>query len=386
MLPCRRSSLTLDGRHTNQVPPLDTGPPLPRHQFPIAARAAYLDTAYASPLPVVAATAMAADAADAGLRGSAALADRWARVGSVRAQVADVLGFGFDDVALVPNTTHGLGLVAAGLDWRPGDVVLVPGDDHPTTILPWRAQAHRGVEVRAVPSVLDALASTPRVRVVALSWVQAHDGDRADLVALASAAHSVGALLCVDAIQGAGVIPASLADWGVDAAAAGSQKWLLGPHGIGALAVTSALRERLSLPWASKTSVVSDVPFVPVGTAARFEAGAPSHTAIAGWGASLGLLGSAGIPAVWAWVDALATRLADGCAELGLTVLSPRTAATRSSLVTVTVPGLSSSDVVDRLAAADVIVSARGDGVRLSPAGWNDASDVDAALAALAAL
>jgi cysteine desulfurase/selenocysteine lyase len=365
------------------VPPPDTGPPLPRHQIPVASRGAYLDTAYASPLPVASAEAMAADAVDAG-RGTLSLASRFARVGRVRAAASSVLGFGFDDVALVPNTTHGLGVVAAGLDWRPGDVVLVPADDHPTTVLPWRAQAHRGVVVRPVPlsDLASTVLATPRTRVVALSWVQAHDGTRTDLAPLASVVHSVGALLCVDAIQGAGVIPSPLADWGVDAAAAGSQKWLLGPHGIGALAVTPSLRSQLAIPWASKGSVVSGDPFVPVDSAARFEAGAPSHTAIAGWAASLDLLGTAGIPAVWAWVDRLATRLASGCADLGLTVLSPGS----SALVSISVPGLAAADVVSRLADADVIVSARGDGVRLSPAGWNDDADVDAALAALAAL
>lgn len=366
----------------------------------MAARVTYLDTAYASPLLAAAAEAMAADARDAGLRGSGALADRALRLAPLRAAVASVLGPGAtaDDVALVANTTQGLGLVAAGLDWRPGDRVLVPAGDHPTTVLPWRAQEHRGVTVTPVPvpagttvgaALAEALAATGGVRVVALSWVQAGDGERTDLAALATAAHDAGALLCVDAIQGAGVVPADLFGWGVDAVAAGAQKWLLGPHGIGALAVTPALRERLALVTASKGSLAGGVdggPLVPIGTAARFEAGAPAHTAVAGWAAALGLLAEAGVADVWRWVDRLAGRLADGCADLGLAVLSPRAPDTRSALVTVAVPGLDAEAVVTRLAAAGVVVSARGGGVRLSPAGWNDDADVDAALAALAAL
>lgn len=376
------------------MPLTDTAlPPLPRDQFPVAERLAYLDTAHASPLPVAAAEAVAADAVAAGRQGSTGLDERFARLAPLRAAVAALLGPSVDaeDVALVANTTQGLGLVAAGLDWQPGDVVLVPADDHPTTILPWRAQAHRGVTVVPVPlaGLPDAIASTPRVRVVALSWVQAHDGERSDLAALAGAAHAVGALLCVDVIQGAGVVPADLFAWKVDAAAAGSQKWLLGPHGIGALAVTPALRERLRLVTASKGSLAGGVdggPLVPVPSAARFEAGAPGHGAVAAWAAAVDLLGGAGIDAVWAWVDRLATRLATGCAGLGLEVLSPRSDAARSALVTIAVPGVAAADVVARLAAADVVASARGDGVRLSPAGWNDDADVDAALAALGSL
>jgi cysteine desulfurase/selenocysteine lyase len=367
----------------------------------VAGRIAYLDTAYASPLPVVAADAVAADARDAGLRGAAALEERAARLAPLRTAVAGLFGPSCtgDDVALVANTTHGLGLVAAGLDWRPGDVVLVPASDHPTTVLPWRVQEHRGVTVVPVASppggsVADALVAalerTPAVRVVALSWVQAHDGERTDLAALATAVHERGARLCVDAIQGVGVVPADLFAWGVDAAAAGAQKWLLGPHGIGALAVTPALRERLALLTASKGSLAAGVdggPLVPVPSAARFEAGAPAHSAVVAWAAAVGLLQDAGIGSVWRWVDRLAGRLATGSADLGLTVLSPRApVGARSALVTVAVPGLAPDVVVDRLAAADVAASVRGAGVRLSPAGWNDDADVDAALAALAGL
>lgn len=366
----------------------------------MAERVAYLDTAYASPLPVIAADAVAADARDAGLRGSRALDDRFARLAPLRSSVAATFGPSVtpDDVALVGNTTQGLGLVAAGLDWRPGDRVLVPATDHPTTILPWRAQEHRGVTVDLVApsagaSVAEglraALAGTHDVRVVALSWVQAHDGERTDLAAMAAAAHDHGALLCVDAIQGAGVVPADLFGWGVDAAAAGAQKWLLGPHGIGALAVAPALRERVALLTASKGSLAAGFdggPLVPVDAAARYEAGAPGHAGVVGWAAALGLLEDAGVEAVWAWVDRLTTRLTSGCAALGLTVLSPRSEAARSALVRIEVPGRPAADVVAHLAAADVVASARGAGVRLSPAGWNDDRDIDAALAALASL
>ncbi|QYG92309.1 aminotransferase class V-fold PLP-dependent enzyme [Iamia sp. SCSIO 61187] len=370
------------------MPPPPTRPPLPRDQFPASERLVYLDSAYASPLPVVAAEAVAADARDASRRGALALDDRLARRAPLRARAAALLGTDTDDVALVANTTHGLGLVAAGLDWREGDRVLVPADDHPTTILPWEAQAHRGATVERVAagsgSVAEALTAAldgrTDVRVVTLSWVQAHDGERTDLAALAEVVHAHGAVLCVDLIQGAGVLPVDLAAWGVDAAAAGSQKWLLGPHGIGALAVTPSLRQRLALVTASKGSLAAGE------TAARLESGAPNHAGVAAWGAALGLLADAGADAVWAWVDHLATRLADGCAAAGLDVVSPRSDGARSALVTVVVPGQPADRVVARLAAADVVASARGPGVRFSPAGWNDEADVDAALAALVAL
>ncbi len=376
--------------------PRDTRPPLPRDQFPVARRRAYLDTAYASPLPLVAVAALADDARDAATRGSAALEDRLARLPALRSSIADVMGVAHADVALVPNTARGLGAIAGGLDWRPDDRVVVRAHDHATTVLPWRVQAHRGVEVVEVEEQpLGLVAGVERelergrVRVVALSWVDASSGARAELDALAAVAHAHGALLCVDAIQGVGTIPAAMAKWGVDLAAAGAQKWMLGPHGIGALYVRQEVAECLAVPTASIGSLVgawSGGPVHLLGTARRVEAGAADLGGAAAWAASLALLAEATVPAVWAWADHLAARLVDGCRAAGLVVRSDRAFGARSTIVSIEVPGVAADDVVTRIAASDVVASARDGAVRLSPAGWNDESDVDAALAALRAL
>ena len=56
--------------------------------------------------------------------------------------------------------------------------------------------------------------------------------------AIADLAHARGALVIVDGAQAAGAIPVDLAALGADAYAFPGQKWLLGPEGTGALAVT----------------------------------------------------------------------------------------------------------------------------------------------------
>jgi L-cysteine/cystine lyase len=54
---------------------------------------------------------------------------------------------------------------------------------------------------------------------------------------LADAAHRAGALLVIDAAQGAGEVPVDVRAMGVDAYACSGQKWLCGPSGTGALYV-----------------------------------------------------------------------------------------------------------------------------------------------------
>lgn len=384
------------GRGT--LPPVvSASPPLERSQFPVSERLAYLNTALMSPLPVAAVAAMTWDAEAASHLASRAFGERWATVARVRGQAATLLGASPEDVAFTRSTSEGMALVAAGLDWRPGDRVVLAAGDHDATTGPWRARAAEGVELDLVDPVgpvgelpLDGFARAldaggGRVRVVAVSWVQAHNGWRVDLAALADLAHEHGAWLCVDAIQGLGVVPGDLVADGVDAAVAGAQKWMCGPHGIGVAYLAPALRERLRVV-APPLLLPPDAGGPDPATSARaLEVGALNHIGIAGLGAALELLAEAGSDTLWAWVDGLCRRLGDGLADLGATLLSDRDGA-RSSLVTAAIPGVEPEEATARLAEADVVAAARGGGLRFSVHGWNDDDDIDAALAAVSDL
>ncbi len=385
------------GSHVTEAtdPP---GPALPRAAMAVASTTTYLDTAHMTPLPAPVAAAMAADAEAAGRLGSRGQAARAEREEGVRAAAARLMGTDADDVAFVASTTQGVGLVAAGLDWAPGDRVLVAAGDHPSIVLPWRARADAGVEVVEVPvgpgaaldldDVAAALeAGGGRIRVVAVSWVRADRGWCTDLAALAALAHDHGAVLCADLIQGLGARPCALAAWGVDAAAAGAQKWVLGPHGVGVAHLAPALRERLRVLAPSPHELEgAPGPLPDASTARRHESGTPNHSGQAGLGAALAMLETAGIGAVAATVDALAGRLADGLAAAGAEVLTVRTPGGGSGIVAARVPGVDADAAVARLDRQGVVVAARDGAVRFSAHAWNDATDVDAALAAVAAL
>ena len=120
-----------------------------------------------------------------------------------------------EEIALVPNTTAGINLVAEGFPWQPGDNVVLPDNEFPTNQYPWMNLADRGVEARRVPHRGRAGSSwtgwprpaTGRTRIVSVSWVAYSSGWRHDLDRLAEMVHGRGALLFVDAIQGLGVFP-----------------------------------------------------------------------------------------------------------------------------------------------------------------------------------
>lgn len=374
-------------------------PPLPRDQFPVTDRYCYLNHAGVAPLPQAAADAIGACATDVARAGVVGEAARSERTEQTRAAAASLLGVAVTDVAFVKNTTEGLSFVANGLAWEPGDRVVVPDREFPSTLFPWLSLAGRGVEVvRVEPDPhsgalpLDAFAGPLEaggVRVIALSWVQFSKGWRSDLAGLAELAHAHDALLCVDVIQGLGVLPCHLAQWGVDFAAADGHKWLLGPEGIGLLYVAERHRDALRVLEPGWASVVhrmewDNLDLIYDDSARRFEGGTANIFGLAGLGASVDLLTDAGIERIWNHVNALCDRLCAGLEELDATVLSARSPADqpagRSGIVTFTIPGVESTELHERLDAAGVICSPRGGGVRLSPHGYNTADDIDRAV------
>ena len=368
-------------------------PPLDRSLFPALERWAYLNAAHTGPSPTPVVQAMTAAAERQSLLGSESCDGSEAAVEEVRRQAAALMGVPATDLAFVKNTTEGMGFVASGLDWCPGDRVLVPDGEFPSTAYPWVALEGRGVVVdRPRPDELtEAVAAGPPPRVVATSWVQAGGGWRADLAALAGVCHHAGALLCVDAVQGLGVIPGDLAAWDVDFAAASSFKWLLGPEGAGVLYVRGEHLDRLRVLEPGWNSVADrdtydDRTLALDPTARRLEGGTLNTAGILGLGAGLDLLMAAGVDRIWAHADALCDRLVEAVTAAGATVLSDRSPARRSAIVSFTVPGRDPVAVRDALFAEGVVCSARAGGVRAAPHGYCTEDDVDRLAAVVAGL
>src|SRR5262249_1366379 len=145
-----------------------------------------------------------------------------------------------NDVYFVPNTTHGIGVVAEGFPWKSGDNVVLAAEEYPANQYPWMNLAHRGVEVRAVPSrgnrvAIDDLraAMDSRTRVLSVSSVEFSSGFRNDLDAIGALCHERDIFFFVDAIQSLGVFPLDVQKTPIDALAADGHKWLLGPEGAG---------------------------------------------------------------------------------------------------------------------------------------------------------
>jgi L-cysteine/cystine lyase len=147
-----------------------------------------------------------------------------------------------EDIALTQNTTHGMNLGVASIDWREGDEVVSTTTEHPGCLAPLHNLARRfGVRVNLIPPPVTAekveAAMSPRTRLVALSHVDWTSGEVLPLEEICTLARERGALTLIDGAQSVGNIAVDAPATGADMYAFTGHKWILGPEGMGALYV-----------------------------------------------------------------------------------------------------------------------------------------------------
>jgi selenocysteine lyase/cysteine desulfurase len=361
-----------------------------RAHFPVVHRWALLDHAAVAPLPDVAASALQEYATDLAENGIASVG-RWVdRVRHVRGLAARLVNAPSpDDVCFVSNTSAGIGLVAEGFPWQPGDNLVTAAEEFPSNLYPWMNLQGRGVEVRVVQSrgnrlAIDDIRSAmdSRTRLLTLSAVEFASGFRNDLAALGELCRSRGVFFFVDAIQALGAVPLDVQALPIDALAADGHKWMLGPEGAGIAFVRREWAERLRPVMIGWNSVIhpfnyNEIHFTLKPHAGKWEGGAYNVPGVAALGASLQLLLDAGIDQVWRRVEAVTDHLCDRAAAAGLEVFSSRAGGEKSGIVSVIKPGHDPAALMKRCRAAGVIVNNRHHRLRVSPHAYNTEEEID---------
>jgi cysteine desulfurase/selenocysteine lyase len=361
-----------------------------RALIPAARESAYLNTATYGPASELTVGALR-DFAEAWSRGTGRFEEWEDAAEENRALFAQLICASPDDIAIQPYVSGAAGLIAVQL--RPGDRVVVNEIEFASNLWPWLIQRERGVEVTIVPArggrceVADyAAAIGDRVALVAVSAFQSSNGWRAPLRPLADLAHAAGGLLFVDACQGAGAISLDPSRDGFDLLAADSYKWLMGPRGSGYMYLPPAARDRFhpiavgAFNSRNSHSTYYGPEMELAATASRFDSSL-SWMSVAGDRMALRPLVEIGIDAIEAHDIFLADRFRSGIADLGLKV-DEFPEDERSPVVAVAIDDAGAA--VERLSGAGVVVAKRANGVRFSFHVFNNESDVDRALEALA--
>jgi selenocysteine lyase/cysteine desulfurase len=348
---------------------------LRRDELPATQDWAYLDHATFGPLPeshVRAATkALERKARDGSARlGGAEL------LAEVRAEAAAMLCCEPRNVCLPRSTSEGLGLVAEGLDWHPGDEVVLHEREFEDCLAPF---LNLGVRVRAarVPEEIAELIGE-QTRAVALSAVDRVTGLRAPAEEIAGRCREVGAWLALDAAQALGVLALDAPSSGADVVTAHGYKFLLSGFGLAPTYCSDQAIAELRVPQAGwKNARVDGLSLAFGDTAARFEPTMSSIPLLAGMRESLRLLNGFGSDERERLALAAAGAIADGLAARGYEVSGD------SAIVSARHPEVDAEEIAVKLRAARVACTEVGGRLRVSPHFYTTDEDVTALLAGL---
>lgn len=369
--------------------------PSQRHLFDIEAGTAYLDCAKMSPLSRA--------AIEAGRRGLERKAHPWDikaehffdESETVRGLFARLIGASAHDVAIVPSVSYAMATAMANVPVAAGQKIVTLADDFPSGILASRALAQRAearVETVARPeegswtaAILESIdGATALVVAPHTHWVC---GSLIDVEAIGRRCRSVGAALVLDTTQSTGALPLDLAAADPDYLVATSYKWLMGPYSLGFLYV--APRHQRGRPleeaWIVRRNArdfrsLTDYDEGFAEGARRFDMGERANFAL------LPVAGAA-ISQLLEWgVADIAETLGARTAAIEARLLEREVTGQRGRaphFLSVRFPGGLPDGIEERLAAADVHVSLRGERMRITPHLYNDEGDVERLIEAL---
>jgi len=262
--------------------------------------------------------------------GMAGYERHWEVVDEVKFLLSQRTNLRAEEFALIGNASEGIARVVSSFDWQKGDNAVMSALDYNSGKFSFIKLRQTGVEVRLVqPNEMfvdtDALiaACDAKTRLIYISQVNAHTGQKIDLVPLSHALRARGIALLVDASHALGVVPldGQLCDFMV----CSTYKFLLGGHmGILAWNRTSWPEfEPMQVGWHSAAEGAQSGTYNLLPDGRRAEIGNANHMSVYVLRASLEYLSSVSEAALENHVAGLSKILFSGLQALDLNILTP---------------------------------------------------------------
>lgn len=198
-----------------------------------------------------------------------------------REAIATELAVAAETIALTENVSIGCNIALWGIDWHPGDHLLISDCEHPGIIAAiLEIQQRFGIEVTTCPLmstlnqgdpvVVIQSHLQPRTRLVVLSHILWNTGQVLPLAEMTRVCHAYAAetapvRLLIDAAQSVGVLPLQLDEIGADFYAFTGHKWWCGPAGLGGLYVAADALDSLRPTFVSWRGITKDAFGYPTG-------------------------------------------------------------------------------------------------------------------------
>jgi len=293
----------------------------------------------------------------------------------VRKSVARFFGGKPEHTALVPNFSIGLNMLLEGLE--NDQKVLLVENDYPSVNWPFE---YRGYPVfyaklnENLEANIHELVRSENISVLALSLVQWVNGIKIDMDFLKSLKNEFPDLLIIaDGTQFCGTTNFNFEDSAIDVLGASAYKWLLAGYGNGFMMFNANFQERFSVNTIGFNA--ADINLNgrdQVRFAKHFE---PGHLDTLNFGSlkfSLDYLESLGKKNIEAQLHTLSKKAKQEFTELGLLSEAVVNRKTHSTIFNVK----GDDAIFQKLTENNIMVSQRGDGIRISFHFYNTEKDI----------
>jgi len=310
-------------------------------------------------------------------------------VENVRTSFSRLLNCKQQEIAFIKNTSHGLSLIAKGIEWRKGDSIIVFEKEFPANLYTWLDLKRSGVEVRQA-QLLNGRVQTAEIeklidkntRLLSISSVQFTNGYRADLESIGKICKNNNILFSVDAIQSLGIVPIDVKELGIDFLAADGHKWMLSPEGTGILYCSSKVVKDVSPVLLGWKSIVNEGEYEKINldlkpNALKFEEGSLNVLGIFALGAGLDLLLEIGIEKVCNRIQYLGDLIIDEVKKRNFILKTPVCKNERAGIISF-YGSFDSSLLKDSLYKKNVIINVRDGALRAAPHFYNTEDDIGA--------
>src|SRR5262245_53482136 len=314
-------------------------PPSVRLHFPSVATETYLNSASLHPIGIFASEAMK-NVIDYRLFGPAEGRSDFgaAKQEELKKKFGAMINASANEIAFTANTSDGENIVVMGLDlpkMKGGNIVI--DELHFTSSLyMYKELEKKGVQLRIVkhrnwkiePEDM-AKAIDKNTKLVSMAMVSNVNGFMHDVKAVSAIAHARGALVFADIIQAVGAVPVDVKALGIDFAATGTYKWLMGERGLGFLYVREELQGKV-LPTTryGHRQVANfnraELTWEPLPGAAKYETGGIGVLLAACVSAGIDYVQALGLDKIRAHARQLTDRLQKELPPLGYKALTPQ--------------------------------------------------------------
>ena len=207
-------------------------------------------------------------------------------VALTRGAIAAELNVAPETITLTENVTVGCNIALWGIDWQPGDGLLISDCEHPGVIAAIEEIQRRfNIEVSVFPLMKTLNEGNPvavirehlkpNTKLLVISHILWNTGQVLPLKEIVELCHGKQAdaeskplqpvKVLVDAAQSVGVLPLNLTESGVDFYAFTGHKWWCGPEGLGGLYVSAEAIEDLHPTFIGWRGVVINQNAQPIG-------------------------------------------------------------------------------------------------------------------------